>query len=154
MGVEEAKRKRTVKVIARASVPFQNLHYYDQQYFGLIAGGSVFETCTDQPKEEALTQFHLSIPIKVLDDFDIEAVFIPSGKNENCLRDVVCPVALMHAVITALESRDEEVKFYEMYEVRESFKLKRRSVDIGEMRAFLPHTAQSASEMFSPLNED
>jgi hypothetical protein len=70
------------------------------------------------------------------------------------LKDVTfglrCPVALMHAVITALESR-EEVRFYQMYEVRESFKLKRNLVDTDEMRAFLPKTARSGVEIFGPL---
>lgn len=74
------------------------------------------------------------------------------------LKDVTfglrCPVALMYAVITALESREEEVEFYEMYEVRGSFKLKRRSVNTDEMRAFLPHTARSGVEIFGPINED
>ena len=68
------------------------------------------------------------------------------------LKDVTfglrCPVALQHAVITALESREEEVGFYEMYEVRGSFKLKRKPVDTDEMRAFLPKTARSGVEIF------
>jgi hypothetical protein len=68
------------------------------------------------------------------------------------LKDVTfglrCPVALQHAVITALESREEEVRFYEMYEVRGSFKLKRKPVDTDEMRAFLPKTARSGVEIF------
>ena len=45
------------------------------------------------------------------------------------LKDVTfglrCPIALMLAVITALESREEEVRFYEMDEVHGSFKLKK-----------------------------
>jgi hypothetical protein len=74
------------------------------------------------------------------------------------LKDVTfgmrCPVALMHAVINALESREGEVRFYEMYEICGSFKLKRRPVDIGEMRAFFPRTARSAVEIFGPLIRD
>ena len=74
------------------------------------------------------------------------------------LKDVTfglrCPTSVMHAIITALESREEEVKFYQMYEVRGSFKLKRKSVDVGEMRAYLPHTARSGVEIFGPINED
>ncbi|MCP4252083.1 MAG: DUF2971 domain-containing protein [Candidatus Scalindua sp.] len=74
------------------------------------------------------------------------------------LKDVTfglrCPVALRHSVVTALEARAGEVEFYEMYEVRGSFKLKRSPVDTDEMRAFLPHTAQSGVEIFGPINED
>jgi Protein of unknown function (DUF2971) len=71
------------------------------------------------------------------------------------LKDVTfglrCPVALMHAVITALESREEEVRFYEMYQVRGSFKLKRKPVDTDEMRDYLPKTARSGVEIFGSL---
>jgi Protein of unknown function (DUF2971) len=71
------------------------------------------------------------------------------------LKDVTfgmrCSAALVHAVITALESREGEVKFFEMYEVRGSFRLKRRPVNIDEIRAFLPKTARSGVEIFGPL---
>ena len=65
-----------------------------------------------------------------------------------------CPTSVMHAIIMALESREDEVKFYQMYEIRRSFKLKRRSVDIDEMRAYLPHTARSGIEIFGPIDEE
>jgi hypothetical protein len=65
-----------------------------------------------------------------------------------------CPIAVIHAIVTTLESREDEVKFYVMHEVRGSFKLKRRPVDIGEIRAFLPRTARSGVEIFGPINED
>lgn len=71
------------------------------------------------------------------------------------LKDVTfglrCPDALMHAIITALKSR-EEVGFYKMYEVRGSFKLKQEPVDTDEMRAFLPKTARLGVEIFGPLS--
>jgi len=74
------------------------------------------------------------------------------------LKDVTfglrCSSAVMHAVITALDSREDTVQFYEMYEVRGSFKLKRRLVDIDELRVDLPHTAQSCDEMFDPIDEN
>ena len=74
------------------------------------------------------------------------------------LKDVTfglrCPTAVVHAIVTALESREDEIKFYEIHEVRGSFKLKRRPVDIGEIHAFLPHTARSGVEIFGPINED
>jgi len=62
-----------------------------------------------------------------------------------------CPVAVMHAIITALDSREENVKFYKMVENRESFKLTRRHVDIEEMD-YLPRTAKSGIEMFGHIN--
>ena len=65
-----------------------------------------------------------------------------------------CPAAIIHSVIAALESRDDSVEFYEIFEVYGSFKLKRRPVDTGEMRAFLPHTARSGIEIFSPFEEN
>ena len=74
------------------------------------------------------------------------------------LKDVTfgmrCPDALMHAVITALESREEEVRFYVMYEVGGNFKLKRRPVDTDEMRAFFPKTARSGVEIFGLVDTD
>ena len=74
------------------------------------------------------------------------------------LKDVTfglrCPTSVIHAIITALESRDEEVKFYQMYEIRGNFKLKREPVDVGEMRAYLPNTARSGVEIFGPINEE
>jgi len=73
------------------------------------------------------------------------------------LKDVTfglrCKTAVMHTIITALESRDD-VKFYEMYADRGSFKLKRRLVDMSEMLAYLPHTARSGIEIFGPINDD
>ena len=65
-----------------------------------------------------------------------------------------CPIAVIHVVITALESRENEIEFYEMREVRGSFELKRRPVDIGEIQAFLPRMARSGVEIFGPINED
>ena len=65
-----------------------------------------------------------------------------------------CPTAIMHSVIAALESRNDTIEFYEIFEVYGSFKLKRRPVDTGEMRAFLPHTARSGIEIFGPFEEN
>ena len=62
-----------------------------------------------------------------------------------------CPVAIVHAVIAALETRDQEIKFYKIYEVRENFKLKRRIVVTCEMRVFLPKTARSGIVIFGPV---
>jgi hypothetical protein len=63
-----------------------------------------------------------------------------------------CPDALQHALTSALEPRGETVKFYEMYELRGSFKLKRRLVDLDELRVYYPRTARSGLEMFGPVS--
>lgn len=61
-----------------------------------------------------------------------------------------CPSALIHALLSALEYRDSDVKFYDMYEERETFNLKRRLVDIDELRMYTPHVARSGIEIFGP----
>ncbi|MEZ9461561.1 DUF2971 domain-containing protein [Vibrio splendidus] len=58
-----------------------------------------------------------------------------------------CPAAVMHSIISALENRSEKVKFYEMYQTRDSFTLKKRSVD-DEIMHHLPRTARSGIEIF------
>lgn len=77
-------------------------------------------------------------------------------KSPLALEDVTfglrCPDALMHAVISALERRS--VRFFKMYEVRGSFKLKREPVDTEEISRYFPHTAQSGQEMFGPFSTD
>jgi DUF2971 family protein len=74
------------------------------------------------------------------------------------LKDVTfglrCSIAVIHSVVAALENREDDVEFYEMLEVRGSFKLKRRSVDIDEIRAFLPYTARSGVDLFGPIDND
>ena len=74
------------------------------------------------------------------------------------LKDVTfglrCPSSVMHAIIMALESRENEVKFYGMREIPGSFKLRREPVDIDNMRVNLPRTAKSGPEIFGPIDED
>lgn len=62
-----------------------------------------------------------------------------------------CEDALMHAVISSLEPREESVRFFKMYVVRGTFKLKRKPVDSEEIRRYLPKTAQSGQEIFGPF---
>lgn len=64
-----------------------------------------------------------------------------------------CLESVKHSIISALESREDGIKFFEMYEIRGSFTLKRREVDTGEMRAFYPRVACSGEEMFGPIND-
>jgi hypothetical protein len=67
-----------------------------------------------------------------------------------------CPVALKYALVSALEVRADRaaaVKFFEMYELPGTFKLKRKLVDTGEFWD-LPHIAKSGEEMFGPAKSD
>lgn len=59
-----------------------------------------------------------------------------------------CSSSVMHAVIKALEGRENDVKFYEMYAVRNSFALRRRTVNIDELQISRPVTARSGVEIF------
>lgn len=67
------------------------------------------------------------------------------------LKDVTfglrCKTSVMHAVVEAL-SRRNNVQFFEMYEVRGKYSLRRRALDLDELGASLPQTALSAIEMF------
>lgn len=62
-----------------------------------------------------------------------------------------CPGALKHALISALTPKRANVKFFEMYEIRGSFKLKRKSVDTEELSVYFPKIAESDVEMFGPV---
>ena len=61
-----------------------------------------------------------------------------------------CPGALKHALISALTPKRANVKFFEMYEIRGSFKLKRKPVDTEELSVYFPKIAESGEEMFGP----
>lgn len=62
-----------------------------------------------------------------------------------------CPSGVVHAITKALESREDEVKFYKMTQVRGSFKLKRELLELYEIQSYLPHTAKSGFEIFGPV---
>lgn len=59
-----------------------------------------------------------------------------------------CPVSVMHAVTLALEGRSIPARYYRMYEMSGRFVLRRTELDIGELRAHLPTSAQSSAEVF------
>jgi hypothetical protein len=69
------------------------------------------------------------------------------------LKDVTfglrCPDALKYAVINVLNRRT--IKFFEMYELSATFTLKRRAVDIDELRAYFPKIARSGEEAFGSV---
>lgn len=64
-----------------------------------------------------------------------------------------CNSAVRHAVVSSLEGRDNDIKFYEMYIVRGSYELQRRLLDTCDLGTFLPNTAMSAEEMFGDINK-
>lgn len=64
-----------------------------------------------------------------------------------------CPASVMHSVIKALAGREKAVNFYEMYEVRNKFVLRRRKLNMYELSAQLPRTAESGIEIFGADTE-
>lgn len=64
-----------------------------------------------------------------------------------------CPSSVMHAVVQSLSGREKPVRFYEIYEVRSGYVLRRRSVDVEELSRSLPKTAASGVEIFGPSTE-
>jgi len=64
-----------------------------------------------------------------------------------------CPMSVVHAVTKALVGRNSPVRYYKMYEVRGRFILRRREVDLDELDANMPMTAQSGIEIFGDLED-
>jgi hypothetical protein len=65
-----------------------------------------------------------------------------------------CEDSVKHSVVKALLGRESPIRFYyEMYEDRQSFRLRRRLVSSEELGGYLPITAASAEEMFGPSEE-
>lgn len=62
-----------------------------------------------------------------------------------------CSAAVKHIVINALGSRNGGIEFYEIYQLRGSFDLKKRSVDTEYFHS-LPKTAQSGTEIFGHIS--
>jgi hypothetical protein len=56
----------------------------------------------------------------------------------------------MHAVVQALSGRDKPVRFFEIYEVRGRYVLRRKPLDVDELAVYLPKTAASGIELFEP----
>lgn len=62
-----------------------------------------------------------------------------------------CSSAVQHAVVSALYNRDRPVRFYEMHEVTGSFQLRRKKLDLDELKAFHPLRSRTALEAFSDI---
>lgn len=63
-----------------------------------------------------------------------------------------CKSPVMYAIAKALENRDRLVKFFEMREVRGTFKLKKMPLDLNELSASMPRRARSIYEAFEKLD--
>jgi hypothetical protein len=64
-----------------------------------------------------------------------------------------CPRAVKHAVVCSLGGREKPVNFYEVYEVRSRYVLRRRALDF-DGPASLPRTAASGEEIFASIGLD
>jgi hypothetical protein len=84
-------------------------------------------------------------------------LFVSLGLKDSplALTDVTfglrCPSSIVHAVISALAGRDDDIKFYQMRQVRGSYKLCRKDVDV-EISHYFPKIAQSGEEVFGPVD--
>ncbi|MFH4621768.1 DUF2971 domain-containing protein [Vibrio furnissii] len=63
-----------------------------------------------------------------------------------------CSSGVRHAVISALEGRVDGVNFYEIYQTRGSFELRKQPIDYEYLHG-LPHTAKSGQEIFGHLSK-
>jgi hypothetical protein len=59
-----------------------------------------------------------------------------------------CPEALKYAIVSVLNPR--AIKFFQMYELAGTFKLKRRLLNTSELYAYFPNIARSGEEVFGP----
>jgi hypothetical protein len=64
-----------------------------------------------------------------------------------------CSEGVKHSIISALKNRERNINFYEIHEIRGSFKLKRREIDLGEIQEFYPKVACSGVEMFGTVDD-
>ena len=64
-----------------------------------------------------------------------------------------CSRSVVHAVTKALAGRISPVRYYRMYEVNGRFILRRSEVNLDELDACMPNTAQSGLEMFGDPEE-
>lgn len=82
----------SVKIIVKNLIPYEQLNGNDQDSFDIITGEHSFDVPVgEEGLGMALDQFHTSIPIQILEDFGIDAFFVPTGDNNECLESMVCP---------------------------------------------------------------
>ncbi|HEX6706060.1 MAG TPA: DUF2971 domain-containing protein [Albitalea sp.] len=63
-----------------------------------------------------------------------------------------CAEAVKHTVARALHGRERPVRLYEIVEVTDSFRLKRRPVDVDELAVYFPRRSRSAEEDFDAID--
>jgi hypothetical protein len=59
-----------------------------------------------------------------------------------------CPMSVVHTVVKALAGREAEMRYFQMYEVRGRFLIRRSEIDLSELGMYMPKTAQSGEEVF------
>ncbi|NTF47040.1 DUF2971 domain-containing protein [Agrobacterium rhizogenes] len=64
-----------------------------------------------------------------------------------------CKPSVMYAVVRALEDRDRPVRYYEMREVRGTFRLRKFALNTDELAASLPRRSRSIIEAFEDLSQ-
>jgi len=64
-----------------------------------------------------------------------------------------CPMAVVHTVVKALAGRDTDMRYFQMYEVRGRFVLRRSEINLAELGMSLPRTAISGEEAFGSNDE-
>lgn len=65
-----------------------------------------------------------------------------------------CPRSLVHTVVSMLSGRKPALRYYEMYEVRGDFSIRRREVNLDELRLFMSKPAASPEETFPYIPRD
>jgi hypothetical protein len=62
-----------------------------------------------------------------------------------------CPDSIIHTVVNALNGRNDGIEFYQMRQIRGSYKLCREPID-GEISACFPRISRSGIEIFDPFD--
>lgn len=63
-----------------------------------------------------------------------------------------CPMSVVHAVVKSLAGRGESMRYFQMYEVRGRFTLRRSELDLHELAMYMPKIARSGLEVFGNLS--
>jgi hypothetical protein len=58
-----------------------------------------------------------------------------------------CTISVIHSIVQSLSGRKSAVNFYEMYEVRGNYTLRRREVDLCELDASMPMNAEFIDDL-------
>lgn len=65
-----------------------------------------------------------------------------------------CTASVIHSIVQSLSGRNSSVDFYEMYEVRGNYTLRRREVDLGELDASMPINAEFIDDLLTDDDDD